>query len=175
MPPQPQTLGRFEQTVLVYLDAAYNLARWLTRSDHDAQDVVQDASLRALRAFDHFRGGDARAWFLAIVRNVAFDFLHARKPASEFDEVLHELATEEVDPPSILSRADDAGRVRAAIETLPIEIRTTIVLREMEQLSYKEIAAITVSPIGTVMSRLSRGRERLASLLGDRAEVGDMP
>jgi RNA polymerase sigma-70 factor (ECF subfamily) len=161
--------------VLVHLDAAYNLARWMTRSDHDAQDIVQDASLRALRAFDQFRGGDARAWLLTIVRNASLTFLHSKRPAAEFDEDLHEPATEEQDPHSILLRAADVQRVRQAIELLPVEIRTAIVLREIEGLSYKEIATVTGSPIGTVMSRLSRGRERLASLLADKAEVGETP
>lgn len=167
--------NRFEQTVLVHLDAAHNLARWLARNDTDAQDIVQEASLRAFRALDQFRGGDGRAWFLTIVRNVAMTFLHSRRPASEFDEDLHEPASEELNPQAILLRADNVKLVREAIELLPVEIRTAIVLREMQGLSYKEIAAVTGAPIGSVMSRLSRGRERLASLLAGSHAVGDMP
>jgi RNA polymerase sigma-70 factor (ECF subfamily) len=166
---------RFESTVLVHLDAAYNLARWLIGNDHDAQDVVQDACVRALRAFDQYRGGDARAWLLAIVRNTAFTWIKSRKNVQELDDEVHEAVDEQIDPQAILMRATDAQRVRQAIEQLPPELRSVIVLREMEELSYKEIAGALEVPIGTVMSRLSRGRERLATLLTETDAVRELP
>ena len=169
----PDKTARFEQTVLVHLDAAYNLARWLTHSDQDAQDVVQDACIRALRAFDQFRGGDGRAWLLTIVRNLSLTFLRSRRPVMDFDDDLRETISEDLGPEGILERAADVERVRQAVARLPVELRTVIVLREMEGLSYKEIAAVTGMPIGTVMSRISRGRQRLAESLGERVEVGE--
>lgn len=157
--------------MLIHLDAAYNLARWLTRNDHDAQDVVQDACVRAFRAFDQFRGGDARAWLLTIVRNTAFTLKGARRPTVELNDQVHETpADDRIDPQQVLLRAADAASVRASIESLPEELRCVIVLREMEGLSYKQIAGVLDVPIGTVMSRLSRGRERLAALLVEPAE-----
>lgn len=166
---------RFESTVLVHLDAAYNLARWLTRSDHDAQDVVQDACVRAFRAFDQFRGGDARPWLMAIVRNTAFTWNKSRKDVQELDEELYETADEQMDPQTILSRAADVQRVREAIELLPPDLRSVIVLREMEGLSYKQIAGALEVPIGTVMSRLARGRQRLAVLLTETDAIKEKP
>jgi RNA polymerase sigma-70 factor (ECF subfamily) len=171
----PPTTARFEATVLVHLDAAYNLARWLTGNDHDAQDVVQDACVRAFRAFDQFRGGDGRAWLLTIVRNTSFSLKSGRKAPLELDEETHETADEQLDPHLILSRAADARRVREAIERLPDELRSVIVLREMEELSYKEIAGVLTVPIGTVMSRLSRGREKLAAMLAEPESVRRSP
>ena len=167
-----EDIRRFEDVVLVHLDAAYNLARWLTGRDHDAQDVVQDACVRAFRAFDQFRGGDGRAWLLTIVRNTAFSLKSGRKPQLELNEETHDSADHDVDPQVIVSRAADAKRVREAIEMLPAELRTVIVLREMEGMSYKEIAGVAGVPIGTVMSRLSRGREKLAALLAEEAPAG---
>jgi RNA polymerase sigma-70 factor, ECF subfamily len=163
--------ARFESTVLVHLDAAYNLARWLTGSDHDAQDVVQDACVRAFRAFDQFRGDSARAWLLTIVRNTSFSMKSGRKSTLELNEEAHETVDEELDPQLIALRAADAQRVRNAIEQLPDDLRSAIVLREMEELSYKDIAGVLGVPIGTVMSRLSRGREKLAAMLADREPV----
>ena len=159
------TTERFESTILVHLDAAYNLARWLTRSDHDAQDVVQDACIRAFRAFDQFRGGDARAWLLTIVRNVSLSWNKSRKGTLEVDEDLQEPGDDQLDPQAILLRAADVQRVREAIEQLPVDLRSMIVLREMEGLSYKQIAAAMEMPIGTVMSRLARARQRLGVML----------
>jgi RNA polymerase sigma-70 factor (ECF subfamily) len=167
----PDKAATFEQVVLIHLDAAYNFARWLTRNDHDAEDVVQDACIRAARAFDAFHGGDARAWLLTIVRNVAMTFLRTRKSTEVLDDDLREPQCPDLDPQAILLRAADAERVREAIELLPIDLRTVIVLREMEGLSYKEIAAVSGVPIGTVMSRLSRGRERLAERLAEPGET----
>ena len=171
----PGRVASFDGLVLVHLDAAYNLARWLTRNEHDAQDVVQDACIRAMRAFDAFHGGDARAWLLTIVRNVALTMVRTRKRPEELDEGLYEPQAEALDPQAILLRSADAERVRDAIEQLHVELRTVIVLREMDGLSYKEIAGITGVPIGTVMSRLSRGRQRLAEALAEPKEPGVSP
>ena len=156
----------FESVVLAHLDAAYNLAKWLTHGEQDARDVVQEASLRALRGLKNFRGGDGRAWFLTIVRNTSLTMLRGRQRTDEFVETMHEPRDADADPQTILLRSADVEWVRQAIDQLPRDLRTAIVLRELEGLSYKQIATVTASPIGTVMSRLARGRERLAVLLG---------
>jgi RNA polymerase sigma-70 factor (ECF subfamily) len=159
----------FEQAVLPHLNAAYNLARWLTRNEHDAEDVVQDAYVRALRFFDGFRGDDARAWLLAIVRNTCYDFLRRHRSqelTDAFDEETHTVVADQPTPEALLLRRADQAMVRQAIEMLPLAWREVIVLREMEGLSYKEIADISGIKIGTVMSRLSRSRARLQQLLG---------
>ena len=159
--------------MLCHLDAAYNLARWIVRDEHDAQDIVQEACTRAFRAFATFRGGDARPWLLAIIRNTAISMFSRRDELIEWDdEYTNGYAAQQADPQELLLRAADAERVRAAIASLSLELRTAIVLREMEGLSYKEVAAVTGVPIGTVMSRLSRGRERLASLLAEPRQIG---
>ena len=158
----------FEQTVLPHLDAAYNLARWLTRNDHDADDVVQDAFVRALRFFDGFRGADARPWLLAIVRHASYDFLRRNRPhemTDEFDETIHSAAAASPSPEAELIRRADQAMVRRALEGLPLPWREVIVLRELEGLSYKEIAEVSGIKIGTVMSRLARARARLQQLL----------
>src|SRR5580692_12830768 len=162
-----------------HLDAAHNLARWLMRNDQDAQDVVQESCMNALRAFDSFRGADFRAWFLTIVRNTSFSWLRRRKnlsgSASEQSlEVGAEIAAdcEVYDPQAIAIRAADADLVRRAIAALPETLRETLVLREMEGLSYKEIGKIAGVPIGTVMSRLARGRMQLQALLMDMDKSG---
>jgi RNA polymerase sigma-70 factor (ECF subfamily) len=164
--------SKFESAVLEHLDAAHNLARWLMRNDQDAQDVVQESCINALRAFDSFRGADFRAWFLTIVRNTSFTWLRRRKsssgPASEQSlEVSAEIAAdcELYDPQAIAIRAADVDLVRRAIAALPEILREVLVLREMEGLSYKEIGKIVGVPIGTVMSRLARGRMHLQTLL----------
>jgi len=153
----------FEIEVMKHLDAAYNLARWLARNDQDAEDVVQEAVLRAFRFFGGFRGGDAKVWLLAIVRNT-FYTLRSRAPAAgavdEFDEAIHR-GEEHDDPQAVLLRAIDAQSLRDALERLPPEFREVLVLRELEECSYKEIASITNLKIGTVMSRLARARGRL--------------
>jgi RNA polymerase sigma-70 factor (ECF subfamily) len=155
---------RFEQVVLPHLDAAYNLARWLTRSPGDAEDVVQEACLRALRFFDGFRGGDSRAWLLKIVRNTCYSWVRKNRPSElsdEFDETVHsnEVLGEDVES-KLVSRAN-SEQVRKALETLPAAFREVLVLREIEELSYKEISDVTGVPMGTVMSSLSRARQRL--------------
>ncbi|QRP64953.1 sigma-70 family RNA polymerase sigma factor [Rhodanobacter sp. FDAARGOS 1247] len=163
-PPQPAIGARFEAVVLPWLDAAWNLARWLARDDADAQDVVQEAMLRALRYFDSFRGGDARVWLLAIVRNTYFT-MRTRTPPGHLleplDEDVHVLSDEQASPEALTLLAVDVGLLRQALERLPPPWREAIVLRELEECSYKEIAAITGQKIGTVMSRLARARERL--------------
>ena len=162
----------FEQAVLPHLNAAYNLARWLTRNDHDAEDVVQDAYRRALRFFDGFRGDDARAWLLAIVRNTCYDFLRSHRPhelTEAFDEEVHTMADANQSPEAILLSRANQDMVRQALEMLPLAWREVIVLRELEGLSYKQIADTAGIKIGTVMSRLARARARLQALLGSDA------
>ena len=161
---------QFEETLLPHLDAAYNLARWLTRNPQDAEDMVQEAYLRALRYFDGFRGGDARAWLLAIVRNVCYSSLERKRG------VLHQPLDEETpvepspanNPEKLLLKNLDARIVTGCVEALPLEFREIVVMREMEELSYKEIAAASGLPIGTVMSRLARARKRLEDCLTSR-------
>ena len=164
----------FEEAVLPHLDAAYNLARWLTRNDDDAQDVVQDAYLRALRFFDGFRGSDARAWLLKIVRNTCYTWLkrqRSREISTDIANTMYSRESDEPDPETVQMMKAQTQLVSEAIERLPIEFREVMVLRELEELSYKEIAAVTGVPIGTVMSRLARARKRLLVSLRDRAPV----
>ncbi|HET6977019.1 MAG TPA: sigma-70 family RNA polymerase sigma factor [Pyrinomonadaceae bacterium] len=162
----------FEEAVMPHMDAAYNLARWLTRNDADAQDMVQEAYLRALRFFDGFRGDDAKAWLLTIVRNTCYTWLKRnRSPelSCDFDEVVLAREAEGPDPETEQVMKARAQLVNEAIEKLPIEFREVVVLRELEELSYKEIAVVLRVPIGTVMSRLARARKRLLlSLQEDR-------
>jgi RNA polymerase sigma factor (sigma-70 family) len=156
--------SRFEQVFLPHLSAAYNLARWLTRDDQDAEDVVQEAYLRAWRFFERFHGNDGRAWLLAIVRHVAYDWIRTRRPAetcTSFDETLHTPSGSSTTPEHLLMRRADRARLQAALEALPIGWREVVVLRELEGLSYKEIAEVAGIPLGTVMSRLARARDRL--------------
>ena len=161
-------LSEFERKVLPHLDAAYNLARFLMRNEQDAEDVVQEASLRAFRFFESFRGENSRAWFLRIVRNTSFTVLKKNRPDEmniAFDEELHGGQTPAMDAGAALDRAQDRQTVRAAIEQLPPEFREAITLRELEGASYKEIAEIAGVPIGTVMSRLARARHQLQMIL----------
>jgi len=161
----------FDRTFLPHMDAAYNLARWLVRDDHDAQDVVQEAYLRALRFAGGFRGGDPRAWILAIVRNTAFTWLKRNRESdspTEFDEKLHGGGGEEGGLEADAVRKADGAMIRAALEELSDEFREVIVMRDIEGLSYKEIADAADLPIGTVMSRLARARGKLARSLKER-------
>ncbi len=167
MPEGPTAWGglRFDEVVLPHLDAAYNLARYLLRNPHEAEDAVQDACLRAVRHFGGFRGGDARAWLLRIVRNTCFTLLRRRRAGGEsveFDEQVHAL-DDRAGPEADLARALATESLREALDRLPAEFREVIVLRELEGLSYKEIAQVAGVPIGTVMSRLSRARDQLIS------------
>jgi RNA polymerase sigma factor (sigma-70 family) len=158
--------GEFERMMLPHLDAAYTLARWLMRRREDADDVVQEAYLRALRAFDGFAGGNARSWLLAIVRNACFTALHRRGAGARIVPIddaraAAAQADDEPWPDQIVAEREEHDRLRAALEALPPIHREVLVLREIEDLSYGEIARITGVPTGTVMSRLSRARERL--------------
>jgi RNA polymerase sigma-70 factor (ECF subfamily) len=158
---------RFERVVLPHLDAAYNLARWITRNDHDAQDVVQEAVLRAYRFFDGLRG-EAKPWLLAIVRNSCLTWLQVNRPAdlAGFDDrVLDAPAPEEDGPEAQAMRAIDRRMLNDALAALPAQFREVLVLRELEDLSYKDIARIAEVPIGTVMSRLARGRRLLGEFV----------
>jgi RNA polymerase sigma factor (sigma-70 family) len=158
----------FAETVLPHLDAAFNYARWLTRNDPDAEDVVQDACLRAMRFFSSLRDDDARSWLFAIVRNTWYTRVSRRDPVrmeAPFDSTGIEAADGALDPEGRLLQQHTVARVRAALEQLPPDFREVIVLREIEGLTYKEIAAVIRAPIGTVMSRLARGRERLLGVL----------
>lgn len=155
---------RFESLVLPHLDAAYNLARWLARDPHDAEDVVQDACMRALRYVDSLHGTDARPWFLTIVRRAFYDWLARNRPA----EALAESGTADAlsdggvgDPERLLARHDTAIALSEAVAALPLQFREVLVLRELEELSYKEIARVAAIPVGTVMSRLARARALL--------------
>jgi RNA polymerase sigma factor (sigma-70 family) len=162
---------RFEQAVLPHLDAAYNLARWLTRNDQDAEDVVQEACLRAFKFFGGFHGGASRAWLLAIVRNTCYTWLQhnrAHELTTTFDETIHDVACDTLNPETLLLHRADAQVLRQALEALPVEFREVVILRELEGLSYKEIADIADIPLGTVMSRLARARKRLQRDLSDR-------
>jgi RNA polymerase sigma-70 factor (ECF subfamily) len=157
-------LARFEQVVMPHLDSAYNLARWLIGNEHDAEDVVQDAYLRAVKFFDSFRGGDARPWLITIVRRVSYDWLErnrAHQSLAVFDEELHGDQGDSFDPAQLALRHENREMVRQGLSELPVEFREMLVLRELEGLSYKEIATITNLPPGTIMSRLARARERL--------------
>jgi RNA polymerase sigma-70 factor (ECF subfamily) len=165
---ESRRLTEFERQVLPHLDAAYNLARFLMRNDQDAEDIVQEAALRAFRFFDSFRGENSRAWLLSIVRNTAFTALKRNRMDEEtvvFDEELHGGSVPPLDAGIALDRAMDRQTVRAAIEQLPAEFREAITLRELEGMSYKEIADIAGVPIGTIMSRLARARRQLQLLL----------
>jgi RNA polymerase sigma factor (sigma-70 family) len=154
--------------LLNHLDAAYNLARWLTQNEHDAEDIVQDAYLRAIRHFGGFHGGEGRAWLLTIVRNRCYDSARhkgVREPTTPFDEDLHHTRQATLDPETSLLQKERAGLLREALAELPLELREVLVLRELEELSYREIASIARIPMGTVMSRLSRGRQQLQQVL----------
>jgi RNA polymerase sigma-70 factor, ECF subfamily len=161
-------LPNFEEAVVPHLDAAYNLARWLMRNEHDAQDVAQEAYLRAFRFFPGFRGGDARAWLLKIVRNTCYTWLHANRPlqeAAEFDESLFRPDSCPPNPEEAVLQNDSDTLVRKALEKLSPNFREVLILRELEGMSYREIADITGMPAGTVMSSLSRARGRLRQIL----------
>ena len=168
-----QELQRFERVVMPHLGAGYNLARWLTRNDHDAQDVVQEAYLRAARSFDRYRGGDPRSWLLTIVRNTCYTWLRQNRgpgaagPLGTTDEgSVEEVPADPAGQPEVqFIRDADRRLLQEALELLPAEFREALVLRELEGFSYKEIADITDAPLGTVMSRLARARKQLQQLL----------
>jgi RNA polymerase sigma-70 factor (ECF subfamily) len=163
----------FESSVSPHMDAAYNLARWLTRNEHDAEDVVQEALLRAFTFFDGFRGVDSRAWMLKIVRNTCFTWLEANRPrevkavdANQLSEMpaLEDRGSDD-DPETLALRRTTAIELNDALAAIPAPFREVVILREMEGLSYKEIATVIDAPIGTVMSRLARARADLRRIL----------
>ena len=158
-----------------HLDAAFNYARWLTKSDADAEDLVQDAAVRALRFFSSLRNDDARAWLLTIVRNTWYARFSKPGRADQhavFDDMNDERPNEQLDPEALVMQQQSVERVHRALEELPADFREVVVLRELEGLSYKEIAAVIGTPIGTVMSRLARARERLLAVLDSESRVG---
>jgi RNA polymerase sigma-70 factor (ECF subfamily) len=157
--------------MIPHLDAAYNLARWITRSDHDAEDAVQEAYLRAFRYFDSFTGGDGRTWMLTIVRNTCMTWHRKQKKRDVvFDELMHSPDWEPETPESAALQESSLNSLRDCIEALPLEYRDTLVMRELEELSYRAIADVTALPIGTVMSRLSRARRRLEDCMAAKGE-----
>ena len=154
----------FEQIMLPHLDSAYNLARWLTGNDQDARDVVQESYLRAFRFFYGYRGGDGKAWLLEIVRNTCRTWLRREKrglTAVPFDEAAHVATAHQPSQEERLDRLEKTGVIRRCIELLPIEFREVLIMRELEEMSYKQIADLAELTLGTVMSRLSRARKRL--------------
>ena len=172
-------LTRFEKTVLPHLDAAYNLARWLTRNEHDAEDVVQEAFARALRYFDSLEESDARPWLLAIVRNTGYTWLEKNRPSDVValedsglvgadSEIVGHVAPAESNPEVIVLQRAQRKLVNQALEELPVAFREVLVMRELEDLSYKEIAQAAGIPMGTVMSRLARGRDLLKRIIDRR-------
>jgi RNA polymerase sigma-70 factor (ECF subfamily) len=170
----PNDRVRFEALVLPHLDAAHNLARWLLSSGADAEDVTQEAMLRSCRFFHSFRGGDVRAWLLQIVRNTCYTWLEKNrrvKDLTEFDEEFHGPSSSS--PESLAIGSNNRERLIQALESLPPRYREVIVLRELEGCSYKEIAGITSIPLGTVMSTLSRARQRLQLALQEPARKED--
>ena len=167
-PPTTPAIGEsFDEVVLPHLDAAYRLARWLMRNEHDAEDVVQEASLRAFRYFRTFTGGNGRAWFLRIVRNTGCGWRghSAHPPTDPFDEEQHSSAWPSSDPETLMLQTDDVRLIEQAMSHLPDRFRELLVRRELEGLSYRDLADVMGIPIGTVMSRLSRAREALRGAL----------
>ena len=170
---------RFERAVLPHLSSGFNLAMYLTGNNADAEDAVQESILRAVRYFATLRDADARAWFLTIVRRVCFSAYRTDRPEGSalvsIEAIPLQLVDHNEQPDTIAERSQVQQRVRDAIDQLPALLREAVVLRELQSLSYAEIAAITEVPIGTVMSRLSRARSRLAALLHDVVDVGVTP
>jgi RNA polymerase sigma-70 factor (ECF subfamily) len=168
---QEHELASFEETMLPHMDAAHNLARWLLRNEQDAQDVVQEAYLRAFKSFAGFHGSNGRAWLLTIVRNTSYTLLkknHAVDLTTTFDEEIHTSGQESVSPATVLEHSENAELIKEAMDELPVDFREILVLRHLEGLSYKEIGDIAQIPPGTVMSRLSRARAELKEYLAAR-------
>jgi RNA polymerase sigma factor (sigma-70 family) len=166
-----EELTSFEEAMLPHLDAAHNLAKWLLRNEADAQDVVQEAYLRAFKSFSGFRGTNGRAWLLTIVRNTSYTLLKKSQAVdltTNFDEEIHTTGDDSVSPATILEHSEDAQLIKGAMDELPAEFREILILRHQEGLSYKEIAEIAQIPPGTVMSRLARARAKLKEYLAVR-------
>ena len=171
--PKIVELASFEETMLPHLDAAHNLARWLLRNEQDAQDVVQEAYLRAFKSFDGFHGSNGRAWLLTIVRNTSYTFLKKNKAVdltTPFDDEIHAIGHESASPATILGHVEDKELMRNAIDKLPAGFREILTLRHQEGLSYKKISEIAQLAPGTVMSRLARARAKLREYFA--AEIG---
>ena len=171
-------IGSFDETILPHLDAAHNLARWLVRGGDDAEDVVQEACLRAFRYFDTFRGGNARAWLLTIVRTTAFSWLQKNRGqqlGTEFNEEIHSEGCDALDPEALLLQGADTQLLERAMNHLPVRLREILILRELEGLSYREIAEVVGIPMGTVMSTLFRARERFRRAAGELVSGGAQP
>jgi len=166
---------RFELLAMPHLDAAYNLARWLSHNDHDAQDIVQDATMRAMRYIHGLRAEGARSWLLQIVRNTYYTWLKTNRPSErvildDFDDAWHDFPAPAADEPHVIAaRKADRDELNAAISALPVAYREVLVLRELEDFSYSDIARIAEIPIGTVMSRLARARGLLRAALTPKA------
>src|SRR5213083_2871298 len=168
---QEHELASFEETMLPHMDASHNLAKWLLRNEEDAQDVVQEAYLRAFKSFGGFHGSNGRAWLLTIVRNTSYTLLKKNQAVdltTTFDEELHASGQESVSPETILERSEDAALIREAMDELPAEFREILTLRHQEGLSYKEIDDVAQIPPGTVMSRLARARGKLKEYFAAR-------
>ncbi len=163
---------RFSTLVIPHIAAAYNLARWLVRDPSDAEDIVQESCLRAFRFLDELRNGDGRAWLLAIVRNTSYTWLQQNRMRDLSRPLDQDPPDESQDPEAAAQRAIDQGLLRKCMERLPLEFREVIVLRDLEGLSYREIANAVNIPIGTVMSRLARGRTQLQRWLIQRPDPG---
>src|SRR5947207_5922878 len=166
-----QELASFEALMLPHIDAAHNLARWLLRNEQDAQDVVQEAYLRAFKSFGGFHGSNGRAWLLTIVRNASYTLLKKNRAVdltTTFDEEIHAIGHDSASPATILEHAEDAELIRGVMDKLPTEFREILTLRHQEGLSYKKIADIVKIPTGTVMSRLARARAKLKEYLAAR-------
>jgi len=160
--------------MLPHLDAAYNLARWLTRREADAEDLTHEAYVRALQFFAGYRGGDSRAWLLTIVRNTCYSWLQRARPhetVAEHEDAAEAVEDDGADPERLLMHKATAVALQRALDQLPLELREVLILREQEGLAYKDIADVVGAPIGTVMSRLSRARGRVRSLLSTEYEV----
>ena len=175
---------RFQTMMLPHLNPAFNLARWLARSNQDAEDIVQEAYLRAFKFFDSFHGEDGRAWLLGIVRNTFYTWYQQNKTQSlstQFEEELHSIQIDvdaamqyaDNNPEAQLIQKDSLQQMYQAMKALPVEYREVMVMRELEELSYKQIAGIIGIPMGTVMSRLGRGRKLLAEILASKNRVHD--
>jgi RNA polymerase sigma-70 factor (ECF subfamily) len=168
---QEHELASFEETMLPHMDAAHNLAKWLLRNEEDAQDVVQEAYLRAFKSFSGFHGSNGRAWLLTIVRNTSYTLLKKNRAVdltTTFDEEIHAAGHESVSPATILEHSENAELIKEAMDELPVLYREILVLRHLEGLSYKEIGDVAQIPPGTVMSRLSRARAELKEYLAAR-------
>jgi RNA polymerase sigma-70 factor (ECF subfamily) len=165
---QRSELASFEKAMLPHLDAAHNLAKWLLRNEQDAQDVVQEAYLRAFRSFAGFHGSNGRAWLLTIVRNTSYTLLKKNRAVdltTTFDEEIHAISQDSASPAVILEHAEDTQLMTEAMEKLPAEFREILILRHQQDLSYKEMGEMLKIPTGTVMSRLARARAKLRELL----------